>query len=59
MIKSKLLVTDPIPLPLHSGKLEFLALKWIINDKFRTIYVYYGEHFTVYSDGNALTYVMM
>ena len=29
------------------------------NDKFRTIYVYYGEHFIVYSNGNPLTYVMM
>ena len=31
---------------LHSGKLEFLALKWAITDKFRD-YLYYTPTFTV------------
>lgn len=42
---------------LHSGKLEFLALKWAICEKFRD-YLYYAPHFTVYTDNNPLTYVM-
>lgn len=42
---------------LHSGKLEFLALKWAICDKFRD-YLYYAPFFTVYSDNNPLTYVL-
>lgn len=42
---------------LHSGKLEFLALKWAISEKFRD-YLYYAPHFTVYTDNNPLTYVM-
>ena len=42
---------------LHSGKLEFLALKWAVTKKFRD-YLYYAEHFTVYSDNNPLSYVM-
>ena len=42
---------------LHSGKLEFLALKWAVTEKFRD-YLYYSEHFTVYSDNNPLSYVM-
>ena len=36
---------------LHSGKLEFLALKF--HD-----YLYYAPEFTVYSDNNPLTYVL-
>ena len=43
---------------IHSGKVEFLALKWAITNKF-TDYLYYPEHFPVYSDGNPLSYVMM
>ena len=39
---------------LHSGKLEFLALKWA---HFRD-YVYYAPHFTVYTDCNSLSYVL-
>ncbi len=31
---------------LHSGKLEFLALKWAICEKFRD-YLFYAQHFTV------------
>ncbi|KAK3511551.1 hypothetical protein QTP70_009657 [Hemibagrus guttatus] len=39
---------------LHSGKLEFLALKWAITEKFRD-YLYYAPTFTVFSDNNPLT----
>ena len=42
---------------LHSGKLEFLALKWAICDKFSD-YLRYGPCFTVYTDNNPLTYVL-
>lgn len=42
---------------LHSGKLEFLALKWAISEKFRD-YLFYAHHFIVYTDNNPLTYVM-
>uniref|UniRef100_A0AAQ6ID30 Gypsy retrotransposon integrase-like protein 1 n=1 Tax=Anabas testudineus TaxID=64144 RepID=A0AAQ6ID30_ANATE len=41
----------------HSGKLEFLALKWAITERFRD-YMYYAPFFTVYSDNNPLTYVL-
>lgn len=42
---------------LHSSKLEFLALKWAICDKFRD-YLYYATTFAVYTDNNPLTYVL-
>lgn len=42
---------------LHSGKLEFLALKWSVCEKFRD-YLFYAPHFTVYTDNNPLTYVL-
>lgn len=42
---------------LHSGKLEFLALKWAVYEKFRD-YLYYAPSFTIYTDNNLLTYVM-
>ena len=42
---------------LHSGKLEFLALKWAICDQFRD-YLYYAPSFEVYTDNNPLTYVL-
>lgn len=42
---------------LHSGKLEFLALKWAVCERFRD-YLYYAPHFTIYTDNNPLTYVM-
>ncbi len=42
---------------IHSGKLEFLALKWAITERFRD-YLYYAPHFTVYTDNNPLTYVL-
>lgn len=42
---------------IHSGKLEFLALKWAITERFRD-YLYHAPHFTVFSDNNPLTYVL-
>ena len=42
---------------LHSGKLEFLALKWAVCDHFRD-QLYYASHFTVFTDNNPLTYVL-
>ena len=36
---------------LHSRKLEFLALKWSVTEKFWD-YLYYVNEFTVYSDNN-------
>ena len=42
---------------LHSGKLEFLALKWVITEQFRD-YLHYAPSFKVYTDNNPLTYVM-
>ena len=42
---------------LHSGKLEFLALKWSITEKFSD-YLKYGPQFTIYTDNNPLTYVL-
>ena len=42
---------------LHSGKLEFLALKWAICDYFRD-YLYYVSDVTVFTDCNPLTYVL-
>ena len=42
---------------LHSGMLEFLALKWAICDQFRD-YFYYASSFKVSADNNPLTYVL-
>ena len=42
---------------LHSGKLEFLTLKWTICDQFRD-YLYYAPSFKEYTDNNQLTYVL-
>lgn len=42
---------------LHSGKLEFLALKWAVCEKFRD-YLFYAPHFTIYTDNNPLTYIL-
>lgn len=42
---------------LRSGKLEFLALKWVVCDKFRD-YLFYAPHFIMYTDNNPLTYAM-
>ena len=41
---------------MHSGKLEFLALKWSVTERFRD-YLYYAPHFDVYSDYNPLQYI--
>ena len=43
---------------LHSGKLEFLALKWCITEKFRD-YLMYGPPFEVITDNNPLTSVLI
>ena len=42
---------------MHSGKLEFLALKWAITDQFRD-YLYYSPPFDVFTDTIPLTYVL-
>ena len=43
---------------MHSGKLEFLAMKWAITERFAD-YLRYGKHsFKVYTDNNPLTYVL-
>ena len=42
---------------LHSGKLEFLALKWAVTERFSD-YLRYGPPFNVYTDNNPLTYVL-
>lgn len=42
---------------LHSGKLDFLAMKWAICERFRE-YLYYAPSFVVYTDNNPLTYVL-
>uniref|UniRef100_A0A3B3SU43 Gypsy retrotransposon integrase-like protein 1 n=1 Tax=Paramormyrops kingsleyae TaxID=1676925 RepID=A0A3B3SU43_9TELE len=54
---SRTLTTAEKNYHLHSGKLEFLALKWAICDKFRD-YLYHAPTFTVYTDNNPLTYVL-
>jgi hypothetical protein len=41
---------------LHSGKLEFLALKWDVTEGFQD-YLYYASFFDVYSDYNPLRYI--
>ena len=41
----------------HSTKLELLALKWAITDKFRD-YLSYADHFDIYSDNNPLLFIM-
>ena len=42
---------------LHSGKLEYLTLKWAVTEQFRD-YLYYAPNFIVYTDNNILTYVL-
>ena len=42
---------------LHSGKLEFLALKWAITDRFSD-YLVGGQPFDVFTDNNPLTYIL-
>ena len=43
---------------LHSGKLEFLALKWAITERFSDYLKYCPKKFMVYTDNNPLTYVL-
>ena len=43
---------------MHAGKLEFLALKWAVTEKFRD-YLYYSTSFTVYTGNNLLTYILL
>ena len=43
---------------LHSGKLEFLALKWAITERFADYLRYCPKKFMVYTDNNPLTYVL-
>ena len=40
----------------HSSKLEFLALKWSICERFHEYL--YGDKFQVYTDNNPLTYIL-
>ena len=42
---------------LHSGKLEFLVLKWAICERFHD-YLFNATSFVVYTDNNPLTYVL-
>ena len=42
---------------MHSGKLEFLALKWSVTEKFHD-YLINGKDFEVVTDNNPLTYVL-
>lgn len=42
---------------LHSRKLEFLALKWIVCEHFCD-YLHHASSFFVYTDNNPLTYVL-
>ena len=51
---SRSLKPSEVHYPAH--KLEFLALKWAISDKFHDYL--YGQHFDVYTDNNPLTYVL-
>ena len=41
----------------HSSKLEFLALKWSVCERFHEYL--YGGKFQVYTDNNPLTYILM
>ena len=42
---------------MHSGKLEFLALKWAVTEKFRD-YLLNGPPFEIVTNNNLLTYVL-
>lgn len=42
---------------MHAGKLEFLALKWAVCERFRH-YLYHAPSFVIYTDNNPLTYVL-
>lgn len=42
---------------MHAGKLEFLALKWAVCERFRD-YLFQAPSFVVYTDNNPLIYVL-
>ena len=42
---------------MHSGKLEFLGLKWAVTERFAD-YLRYGPPFVIYTDNNPLTYIL-
>ncbi len=42
----------------HSGKLEFLALKWVVTERFKDYLQAPGPQFTIYTDNNPLTYIL-
>ena len=42
----------------HSGKLEFLGLKWAVTERFADYLRYHHQPFVVYTDNNPLTYVL-
>ena len=54
---SRTLTTAEKNYHLHAGKLEFLALKWAVTEKFQD-YLYYAPSFDVYTDNNPLTYIL-
>ena len=41
----------------HSSKLEFIALKWAVTDKFKD-YLAYANHCVVFTDNNPLLYIL-
>jgi hypothetical protein len=41
----------------HSSKLEFLALKWSVTEKFKH-FLYYAPGIDVYTDNNPVTYIL-
>ena len=43
---------------MHSGKLEFLALKWAVTERFADYLRYSPIPFQIYTDNNPLTYVL-
>ena len=43
---------------LHTGKLEFLSLKWSITEQFCDC-IYYSPRFIMYMDNNPLTYIFL
>ena len=42
---------------MHTGKLEFLALKWAVTETIRD-YLFYATSFTVFTDNSPLTYIL-
>jgi hypothetical protein len=54
---SRTLTSAEMNYHLHSGKMEFLAVKWAVTEHFRD-YLYYAPAFEIYTDNNPLTYVL-